>query len=174
MGWPWLLVWLGNVSVVVATDPGSRTDLLIPLLALYLSVAFFAFFYALLFMAGSRWRRLAIGALTVGLQTALVAWHLDQAAPHLQPGPFGLTQTGLSTEHLAAAALNGVQIALLTVHTLWLGFGSRPRLVTDAPSVFAEPEEAPSPGTDDLPASEANHSPAAPGTSDGTPPADGN
>jgi hypothetical protein len=109
---------------------------------MYASTSFFAFFYALLFMAGSTWRRLAMLLFVLLLLACQIALHIDGAQPRELMVEDAFVSRSASIEHSMAAACDAVVALLLLLHGLWLGFGSRPRFPGEEPSIFTEPETA--------------------------------
>lgn len=125
----------------LAAEQALRPALLVGWAALYAATGFFAFFYALLFMAGSTWRRLAMLVFVLLLLTGQIVLHMDAAQPRELMVHDELVSRSASVEHLMAAAADALVALLLVLHGFWLAFGSRPRFPGQEPSIFAEPEQ---------------------------------
>lgn len=134
------LLLFGGVALSLTAEQTLRPALLPAYAAMYASTGFFTFFYALLFMAGSTWRRLGMLLFVLLLLAGQIAIHVDGAQPRELMVHDEFVSRSASIEHSMAAACDAVVALLLLLHGFWLGFGSRPRFPGEAPSIFAEPE----------------------------------
>jgi hypothetical protein len=143
VGWPATLLLFAGAALSLSAEQALRPALLVGWAATYAATGFFAFFYALLFMAGSTWRRLAMLLFVLLLLTGQITLHLDAAQPRELMVHDELVSRSASVEHLTAAAADALVALLLVLHGFWLAFGSRPRFPGQEPSIFAEPEHVP-------------------------------
>jgi len=140
IGWPVALLLFAGAGLSLAAEQTLRPALLPGYAAMYASTGFFAFFYALLFMAGSTWRRLSMLLFVLLLLAGQIALHVDGAQPRELMVDDEFVSRSASVEHAMAAACDAIVAVLLLLHGFWLGFGSRPRFPGEEPSIFAEPE----------------------------------
>ncbi len=134
------LLLFSGAALSLGAEGTLRPALLVAYAAMYAATGFFAFFYALLFMAGSTWRRLAMLLFVLLLLAGQIALHIDAAQPRELMVHDEFVSRSASVEHLMAAAADAVVALLLLLHGCWLAFGSRPRFPGQEPSIFAEPE----------------------------------
>lgn len=135
------MLLFAGAALSITAEQTLRPALLPGYAAMYASTGFFAFFYALLFMAGSTWRRLAMLLFLMLLFAGQIALHIDGAQPRELMVNDEFVSRSASVEHSVAAACDAIAAVLLLLHGFWLGFGSRPRFPGQEPSIFAEPEK---------------------------------
>lgn len=105
----------------------ARPEQVPVLVALYLCGGFFAHFYALLFMAGSRVRRIGFALIVTAIFGLLIVHHADEMPGRRVVTAGHWVELPTRPAWMVPILCDVAFLLLLWMHALWLGFGTRPK-----------------------------------------------